>query len=71
MSEYQYYEFRAIDRPLTAKEQETIQGLSSRAEVSPHRAAFVYNYGDFRGKPEVILEKYFDALMRRLKAIKT
>lgn len=62
MSEYQYYEFQAIDRPLTTKEQETIQALSSRAQVTPHRAAFLYNYGDFRGDPEVILEKYFDAM---------
>ena len=62
MSEYQYYEFQAIDRPLTPKEQETIQALSSRAQVTPHRAAFLYNYGDFRGNPEVILEKYFDVM---------
>ncbi len=62
MSTYQYYEFQAIDRPLTVKEQETIRGLSSRAEVTPHKAAFVYNYGDFRGGPEVILEKYFDVM---------
>ena len=62
MSEYQYYEFQTIDRPLGVKEQETIRKLSSRAEVTPHKAAFVYNYGDFRGDPEVILEKYFDAM---------
>lgn len=62
MSAYQYYEFQAIDQPLTTQEQKTIQALSSRAQVTPHRAAFVYNYGDFRGDPEVILEKYFDAM---------
>lgn len=62
MSEYQYYEFQAIDRPLTTQEQKTIQALSSRAQVTPHRAVFLYNYGDFRGKPEVILEKYFDVM---------
>jgi len=62
MSEYQYYEFQAIDRPLTTTEQETIQALSSRAQVTPHRAVFLYNYGDFRGKPGVILEQYFDVM---------
>jgi hypothetical protein len=30
MSEYQYYEFQAIDRPLTPEEQAEVQRLSSR-----------------------------------------
>ena len=46
MSEYQYYEFQAIDRPLTAKEQEQIKALSSRAQVTPTQATFLYHYGD-------------------------
>ncbi|ESA32392.1 hypothetical protein N836_27770 [Leptolyngbya sp. Heron Island J] len=62
MSEYQYYEFQAIDRPLTAKEQTNIQKLSSRVELTPHRAVFLYNYGDFRGNPEEIVTKYFDIM---------
>ncbi len=62
MSEYQYYEFQALDRALTPKEQETLQALSSRAHITPHRASFVYNYGNFRGGPEVLLAKYFDAM---------
>lgn len=62
MSGYQYYEFQAIDRPLTAKEQATIQKLSSRVEPTSHRAVFLYNYGDFRGKPEEIVTKYFDIM---------
>ncbi|MDN3512793.1 MAG: hypothetical protein NG747_00150 [Candidatus Brocadia sp.] len=48
MSEYQYYEFRAIDRPLTEAQKSRISALSSRARVTPHMASFVYNYGDFR-----------------------
>ncbi|WP_008317478.1 hypothetical protein [Leptolyngbya sp. PCC 6406] len=63
MSEYQYYEFQALDRALTPQEQETLQALSSRAHITPHRASFVYNYGDFRGDPEAILTKYFDAML--------
>lgn len=62
MSEYQYYEFQALDRALTPKEQETLQALSSRAHITPHRASFLYNYGDFRGDPEATLAKYFDAM---------
>lgn len=62
MSEYQYYEFQAIDRPLTAKEQAEIGKLSSRVQLTPHRAVFLYNYGDFRHKPEQVLTQYFDIM---------
>jgi hypothetical protein len=62
MSTYQYYEFQTIDRPLTPQEQETIKQLSSRAEVTPHKATFLYNYGDFRGTPDELVAKYFDVM---------
>jgi len=48
MSEYQYYEFQSIDRVLTEKEMNEISMMSSRVELNPHRAVFVYNYGDYR-----------------------
>ncbi len=35
MSEYQYYEFRAIDHPLERKEMDELRALSSRAEITP------------------------------------
>ena len=62
MSEYQYYEFQALDRPLTPSEQKAVSRLSSRVAPHPTRAVFVYNYGDFPGSPEEILAKYYDAL---------
>ena len=62
MSEYQYYEFQTIDRVLTAKEQAEISKLSSRVQLSPTRAIFLYNYSDFRGDPEALLTKYFDVM---------
>ena len=63
MSEYQYYEFQAIDRPLSADQQAQVATLSSRAHVTAHMASFVYNYGDFRGDPEQLLRDYFDAML--------
>ncbi len=63
MSEYQYYEFRAIDRSLTEKQQSIISALSSRAHVTSYKATFVYNYGDFRGNPEQLMRDYFDAMV--------
>lgn len=62
MSEYQYYEFQAIDRPLTAKEQAEIRKLSSRVRLTPNQAIFLYNYGDFRNTPEKVLTQYFDMM---------
>jgi hypothetical protein len=60
MSTYQYYEFQAIDKPLTAAEKAEIGKQSSRVEVDARKAVFLYNYSDFRGKPAELLKKYFD-----------
>src|SRR4051794_12697384 len=63
MSEYQYYEFQALDRRLTEAEMAEVRALSSRAAVTPTTARFVYNYGDFRGDPTAVLAKYFDVML--------
>ncbi len=62
MSEYQYYEFRAIDRPLTSDEMSAVGRLSSRVDLSPQHAKFVYNYSDLPARAEELLAKYFDAM---------
>lgn len=61
--EYQYYEFQALDRPLTAAEQDYLRGLSSRVEPTATQAIFTYSYGDFRGDPKRVLEKCFDLML--------
>lgn len=61
MSEYQYYEFQTIDRPLTVEQQVLLRGLSRRAEVSTTRAVFNYSYGDFPAEPIELLAEHFDA----------
>jgi hypothetical protein len=63
MSVYQYYEFQAIDRPLTPEEQEAVASLSSRVEPHPRRAVFTYSWSDFRGDPGEVLAKYYDAML--------
>jgi hypothetical protein len=63
MSEYQYYEFRAIDRSLTEREMRELREISSRAQITPVSFINVYNYGDFRGDPEELMEQYFDAFL--------
>jgi hypothetical protein len=63
MSEYQYYEFRAIDRPLTDKQIDELGKLSTRAEITPTSFTNTYRYGDFRGDPKALMENYFDAFV--------
>lgn len=63
MSEYQYYEFRALDRPLDRKAMDDLRRLSSRAEITPSRFTNTYHYGDFRGKPADLMDRYFDAFL--------
>jgi hypothetical protein len=63
VSEYQYYEFRALDRRLTAEQQQRLRSLSSRAEISATRFTNEYSFGDFHGDPGRLLEEYFDAYL--------
>jgi hypothetical protein len=63
MSEYQYYEFVALDRALTKAEMQDLRSLSSRAEISSTRFANVYNYGNFRGDESELMKRYFDAMV--------
>ncbi len=63
MSEYQYYEFQALDHPLTHEAQAEIQSLSSRVQLTATSASFVYNYSDFPRDPYRVLADYFDAML--------
>lgn len=61
MSEYQHYEWHAVDRPLTEAEQEAVGGLSSHIEVSSWQAVVTYAWGDFKHDPRQVLLSFFDA----------
>ena len=61
MSEYQYYEFLALDRSLEKSEMAALRALSTRADITSSRFTNVYNYGDFKGSPQKLMEQYFDA----------
>lgn len=63
MSEYQYYEFRAIDAPLNPAARQYVSSLSSRTEVTAYGASFVYNYSDLPTDAGKLLAKYFDAML--------
>jgi hypothetical protein len=63
MSEYQFYEFQAIDRLLTQEEMAVIRSISSRAVLTASAAIFTYNYKDFPADEEMILAQYYDAML--------
>jgi hypothetical protein len=54
MSEYQYYEFQALDRPLTQKQISELRACSSRVRITPSSFINEYNWGDFKGNPEFL-----------------
>jgi hypothetical protein len=61
MSEYQYYEFLAIDQPLSADEQAAVRSLSTRARINSTSFVNEYHWGDFKGDPCRLMERYYDA----------
>jgi hypothetical protein len=63
MSEYQYYEFLALDRPLTAKQRAELRSISSRAEITATRFTNEYQWGDLKGDPLQMVKEYFDAFL--------
>jgi hypothetical protein len=63
MSEYQYHEFLALDRPLTRAQREELRSISSRAEITATEFISEYQWGDLQGDPREMMERYFDAFM--------
>lgn len=63
MSEYQYYEFQAVDRPLTVGEMRELRACSTRATITSTRFVNHYEWGSFKGDPIAWMEKYFDAFL--------
>jgi hypothetical protein len=63
MSEYQYYEFLSIDRPLTKQEMRELRAVSTRAAISSTRFVNEYDWGDLKADPARWMERYFDAFL--------
>jgi hypothetical protein len=60
VSEYQYYEFQAIDRPLAAADRQALRALSTRARITATSFTNHYNWGDFKGDSAELMERWFD-----------
>lgn len=63
MSEYQYYEFAAVDRPLTRNEMAELRAVSTRATITPNSFTNEYDWGDLKADPADWMHRYFDAFV--------
>ena len=63
MSEYQYYEFLALDRSLSEQEMKELRAISTRAEITPSSFVNEYHWGNFKGDEYSFLTRYFDAFV--------
>jgi len=63
VSEYQYYDFRAIDRALTKAEMAELRSVSTRAAITSTSFTNHYEWGDLKADPLKLLEKYFDTFL--------
>jgi hypothetical protein len=61
LSEYQYYEFMAIERPLSEQEMAHMREISSRGRITPVSFSNEYNWGDFKGDPKSLMRRFYDA----------
>lgn len=60
MGGYQYYEFLAVDRPLTPAEQDEVAGFAAGAKISDTSFISEHHTGGFRGDPSHLLRRYYD-----------
>jgi hypothetical protein len=63
VSEYQYYEFVSVDRPLTPAQQGELRAISTRAQITASSFVNTYQWGDLKADPQELMERYFDAFL--------
>jgi hypothetical protein len=63
VSEYQYYDFKAIDHALTKTEMVALRAISTRAVITTTSFTNHHEWGDLKADPLKVLEKYFDAFV--------
>lgn len=61
MSEYQYYEFSALEQALTKAQQAELRACSKRARITAGGFVNEYHWGDLKADPLDWMARYFDA----------
>jgi hypothetical protein len=60
VSEFQYYEFQAVDSPLSLEAQRALRRITTRAEITSRSLVNTYEWGNFKGDPRRLVERWFD-----------
>ena len=60
MSEYQYYEFQAIDQALDAAAQAALRAISTRARITSTSFINHYEWGNLKADPHELMARWFD-----------
>lgn len=60
MSEYQYYEFQAVDRTLSKEDRAELRRISSRAQITATSFTNHYEWGDLKANPVNMMKRWFD-----------
>jgi len=60
MSEYQYYEFQAVDRALSKEDRAQLRGISSCAQITATSFTNHYEWGDLKANPADMMKRWFD-----------
>ena len=63
MSEFQYYEFVAIDRPLSATAQKRLRAITTRVMITSTRLVNTYGWGNFKADPRDLVARHFDVFL--------
>lgn len=63
MNDFQFYEFQALDKSLTADQQISLSYLSQNPLINEQQAIFTYSYGDLPRQPEDLVARLFDAML--------
>ena len=65
MSEYQYYDFKTIDRALTKTEMAALRSISTRAVITSTSFTNHYEWGDLKADPLKLLADVFRCVCLR------
>jgi hypothetical protein len=63
MSEYQYYEFQAVDRPLTSADQTELRRFDPSATVGPYRFSLFYEHEEVKFNADRLVDTHFDGFV--------
>ncbi len=58
MSEYRYYEFQAIERPLDDAARKALRAMSTRARITASSFTNTYEWGNFWGSPQDLMARW-------------